>query len=153
MMQNRFHHIALLPLSLFTLLLLLGSCGDVIHSSHNGDLDGYWQMTALDSLATGTSADVLEQQNYLAVQGSILEVKSLARGGSYLFRFNHTGDSLLLYDARYNNRSGGDSLLHDVSRLERFGFTRLDEHFHVDQLSGSRLVLSNPRYRLHFRKY
>lgn len=133
-------------------MLLTVACGDVIEPSHNGTLDGYWQMTQVDTLATGHSADMLEERRFLSVQGPLLLLKQIGNG-SYLFRFSHEGDSLLLYDARYDNRNGGDSTLTDVRRLEPFGLTRLEEHFHVDELTSSRLALNNGRYRIQFRKY
>lgn len=150
MKRNKVHYIALLPLYLFILLPLLASCGDHFDRSNNGDLDGYWQYTQVDTLATGGTTAMKERSMFLSVQGPLL---TLTGKGAYLYQFAHHDDSLLLRDARYHNRGGGDSLVRNADLVKPFGLTRLDEHFHVDQLSGSRMVLSNTTYRLHFRKY
>ena len=35
-------------LYIFTMLLMLAACD--IHTSNNGDLDGYWQLSSVDTL-------------------------------------------------------------------------------------------------------
>ena len=34
------------------------SCGDFIEISDNGDLDGYWQLSQVDTLANGVQVDM-----------------------------------------------------------------------------------------------
>ena len=44
-------------------------------------------------------------------------------------------------------------MLTDVRPLRPLGINELDEHFLVERLSGSRMVLRGKMIRLHFRKF
>ncbi len=136
-------------------LVLATSCGDLIETSGNGDLDGYWQLAQVDTLATGATKDMTNSKVFWGVQGKFLNVLDTHESPSYgyMFRFQHTADSLLLSDARVNNREVSDSLLTDVSVLRPLGVNHLAEHFFVERLTGSRMVLRGKVIRLHFRKF
>lgn len=136
-------------------LVLATSCGDLIETSDNGNLDGYWQLAQVDTLATGVTADMTDSKVFWGVQGKFLNVLDTHEAPSYcyMFRFQHTADSLWLSDARVNNREVSDTLLTDVSPLRPLGINELDEHFLVERLSGSRMVLRGKMIRLHFRKF
>ena len=136
-------------------LVLATSCGDLIETSDNGNLDGYWQLAQVDTLATGVTADMTDSKVFWGVQGKFLNVLDTHEAPSYgyMFRFQHTADSLWLSDARVNNREVSDTLLTDVTPLRPLGINELDEHFLVERLSGSRMVLRGTMLRLHFRKF
>ncbi len=136
-------------------LVLTTSCGDLLETSDNGDLDGYWQLARVDTLATGTTKDMTSSKVFWGVQGKFLDVLDTHRSPTYgyMFRFQHTADSLWLSDARVNNREVSDSLLTDVSPLRPLGVNELAEHFLVERLTGSRMVLRGKVIRLHFRKF
>lgn len=136
-------------------LFLVTSCGDLIETSGNGDLDGYWQLAQVDTLATGATKDMTDRKVFWGVQGKFLNVLDTHEAPlyGYMFRFQHTADSLLLSDARVNNREVSDSLLTDVSVLRPLGVNNLAEHFFVERLTGSRMVLRGKVIRLHFRKF
>ena len=136
-------------------LVMATSCGDLLETSGNGDLDGYWQLARVDTLATGSTADMTGSKVFWGVQGKFLNVidTRLTPTYGYIFRFQHTADSLWLSDARVNNREVSDSLLTDVSPLRPLGVNELAEHFLVEQLTGSRMVLRGKVVRLHFRKF
>lgn len=135
-------------------LVMAVSCGDLFETSGNGDLDGYWQLSQVDTLQNGASADMTGSKVFWAVQGKFLDIIDTHRGNyGYMFRFQHTADSLLLSDARVNQRELFDSLLTDVSPLRPLGVNNLAEHFLVEQLTGSRMVLRGKVLRLHFRKF
>lgn len=135
-------------------LVMATSCGDLIETSDNGNLDGYWQLAQVDTLQSGVSADMTDSKVFWAVQGKFLDIIDTHQANyGYMFRFQHTADSLLLSDARINNREMSDSLLTHVSPLRPLGVNSLVEHFLVEQLTGSRMVLRGKIIRLHFRKF
>ena len=131
------------------LAAMLGSC--TLETSDNGDLDGLWQLYSLDSLATGASADMRSSHVFWAVQCQLLEARS--RETQVLFRFNNTGDSLLLSDPYINNRDSSDIKVTDAAMLAPLGINNLGEHFGIKALSSDKMVLEAPTLRLYFRKY
>ena len=48
------------------------SCGDFIETSDNGDLDGYWQLSQVDTLANGVQVDMTSSKVFWGVQGKFL---------------------------------------------------------------------------------
>ena len=133
------------------LVMAFTSCD--IETSGNGDLDGYWHLTSVDSMQTGGTADVSEDRIFWRVQGDILNVTQPMKGGNYIFRFTYQDNSLDLYDARFNDRDGSDSLVTNVNELFPLGITSLTPHYNVEKLSGSKMVLSNDTLRLRFTKF
>lgn len=135
--------------------VLCTSCGDLIETSNNGKLDGYWQLAQVDTLGSETSVDMTESKVFWGVQGKFFTMLDTQQSPSYgyMFRFKHTGDSLLLYDGRVNNRDVSDSLLTNVDELRGLGVNYLEERFLIERLSNSRMVLRDSILRLHFRKF
>lgn len=131
------------------------SCGDFIETSDNGDLDGYWQLSQVDTLANGVQVDMTSSKVFWGVQGKFLTMLDTRQAPSYgyMFRFEHRADSLLLSDGRVNNRDVNDTLLTNVDVLRPLGVNELDEHFFVERLTGNRMVLRGKMLRLHFRKF
>lgn len=133
-----------------TASLLLGACS--LETSHNGDLDGFWQLHHADTLATGGSADMRDSKLYWAVQMHLLRVLKTDYGAVF-FRFNNTGDSLLLSDPYLDNRDSSDIKVTDASLLLPYGFSSLSEGYVIEQLDADKMVLKSRVVRLHFRKY
>ena len=46
----------------FFSMMALVMTGCEIHTSNNGDLDGFWQLRSIDTLSTGASADAGERR-------------------------------------------------------------------------------------------
>lgn len=137
---------------LFVVSLLTVSC--TLEVSDNGDLDGYWQLTRVDSLVTGNSADMRETGIFWAVQKDLLVARATKEPFlEVIFRFKHTSDSLILSKPHLAFRDSSDIIVTDASVLYRLGVTDLQEHYAVSELSSSRMVLRNNDLQLLFRKY
>lgn len=141
------------------LLLLLATCAGLtaceVRTSDNGDFDGLWQLTALDSLDSGRTADMHTSGEYWAVQVHLLEVRNMKGAhGAVLFRFDFAGDSLKLRSPYYDESGENGTLpTHDVSRLKAYGIDRSDQAFRVVTLDSDDMVLQKEDVRLRFRKY
>ena len=140
-------------LPLVTALLCLVSCGDLAESSHNGKLDGYWKLATIDTLATGGQKELRNHSLFMAVQGKIMMLNNIDNDTGYIFQFNHADGHLKIYDARVNDREDGDPQLTSPDNLKPFGFSRLEEDFTVEKLTGGKLVLNDGTLRLHFIKF
>lgn len=138
---------------LITILFALASCGDLLEHSQNGELDGYWKLTTIDTLATGGQKSVSEQSLFMAVQGKIMMLNDRNNGDEYVFQFNHADGHLKIFDARQSNRGKGDPLLTDPEGLRPFGFNNLEEDFTVEKLSSGKLIVNDGTLRLHFIKF
>lgn len=133
--------------------LLLSGCN--LETSDNGDLDGYWHLVRVDSLATGQYADLSETRVFWGFQVRLLQAIDHDHDTShygYLFRFEHKGQTLRLYDGHKHDRANGDILVEDVGEITSLGINSLDDHFHVEQLSSDRMVLRDDVLRLWFEK-
>ena len=110
-----------------------------LHTSNNGDLDGFWQLTSMDTLSTGRSGDMRSQKIFWSVQAHLLEMRDLhdVNPGMchepILFRFRHEGDCLYLSEPIANNRNISDSVVVNPATVRFYGLSRLDETFKVLQ--------------------
>ncbi|MCI6558018.1 MAG: lipocalin-like domain-containing protein [Prevotella sp.] len=138
----------------FFSMMTLVMTGCEIHTSNNGDLDGFWQLRSIDTLSTGASVDARERMIYWAVQRHILEVQDKHdTRNKILFGFSQRGDSLFLYEPRVNNRDIGDTLVTNLSMLQPYGVNDFEESYFIEQLDGGQMVLKSKVLRLWFRKY
>lgn len=139
------------------LLTFMSACD--LHTSNNGDLDGFWQLTSMDSLSTGRSGDMRSQKIFWSVQAHLLEMCDLhdVNPGMchepILFRFNHEGDRLSLSEPIANNRNISDSIVVNPVTVRFYGLSRLDETFKVLQLDADNMTLQSDYFRMYFRKY
>lgn len=136
---------------MLTLLAVAGgamtSCE--LETSGNGELDGFWQMTRLDTLATGGSCDMRLTQRYWSVQARLLQVSDLSyEHDSYLFRFEHEGDELRLSDPFVVDHAAGDVRLEEAECLQPYGMYSLSTSFCIEQLDGEMMVLRSDRVRV-----
>ena len=127
-------------------------------TSNNGDLDGFWQLSQVDTLSTGNSTDMRHSDIYWSVQVNILEIRiGLDR---IMYRFENSGGKLRIWDPIANDRQITDSIVTDNSLMLKSGVTAtpgtggvLESTFNIETLNSDRMVLRNETYRLHLRKY
>lgn len=132
--------------------LLFTAC-DVEFSSH-GDLYGYWHLESVDSVASGVHVNMKDQLKFWSVQSKLIEMND--HDGVFspvIFHFDQVGDSLLLYDAHFNNRETGDPEPEGVWQVLVYGINSLTPHLRVDALTNSSLTLSTQEVRLKLKKF
>ncbi len=160
---KRQHPVATLGLAVVAgLLMALGSLSScTLETSGNGDLDGFWHLESIDTLATGKTGDYSNRRFFWGIEHRLISVCDIDREGTsgYFFRFEQTGDSLFLGKAYKNNghqdggENGGDIPVDNVEPLRYYGVNELEEHFAKEALSGSKMILRSKTLRLKFRKF
>ena len=135
------------------LCMMLSSCK--LHTSHNGKLDGLWQVMVKEDLATGEAVDMRDLHASWSVQGNLLMMR-MDNSSELIWRFNHKDDVLVLSDpylsARFGEQ-GTDVRLEDVSVVEPYGLSALEEYLKVIKLDSDDMILESSTLRLVFRKY
>lgn len=132
-------------------MLCLSACE--LETSHNGKLDGWWLLTAVDTLQTGGHANVEAQQCTWAFQGRLLELRDVpGQRGDYLFSFTQHGDDLLLSHPYLSARDSGDIAVQTPQPLHPYGIQTLSEQFSITTIDRQRMVLTSASLRLYFRK-
>ena len=136
-------------------MLLLAGCD--IHTSDNGKLDGFWQLTQTDTLGNGRTEDMRNRQIFWSVQADIVRVADLkevhAEHVPVFFHFEHKGDQLRLFDPVADKRELSDSIVNSVETVSYYGLGHLDETFRVLLLEETKMTLENERLRMYFRKF
>lgn len=136
---------------LFAAFLLLTSCE--IEFSNNGKLDGFWQLIAVDTLATQHTSDLKTSGRTWAFEGRLLEMRDTKGGYSDLyFSFEHRGDSLFLDSPYLSDRDVDDIKITDVNIVRPYGVNGLKEGFEIESLSNNKLILRSKMLRLMLRK-
>ena len=136
---------------LFAFMFCLSACA--LETSHNGKLDGWWLLTAVDTLQTGGHANVEAQQCTWAFQGRLLELRDLpGQRGDYLLSFAQHGDDLLLSHPYLSARDSGDIAVQTPQPLHPYGIQALSEQFLITAIGRRRMVLTSTSLRLYFRK-
>ena len=127
------------------------------HTSDNGILDGFWQLTQIDTLANGHSEDMRARKIFWAVQADLLRMEDqhsdFDKYYSIYFYFELKNNSLRVYNPVVDRREISDSIVTSVETLRFYGLNHLDETFKVLQLEDTKMALENERLRLYFRKY
>ena len=137
---------------LFAAFLLLTSCE--IEFSNNGKLDGFWQLIAVDTLATQHTSDLKTSGRTWAFQGRLLEMRDTKGGYSDLyFSFEHRGDSLFLDSPYLSDRDADDIKITDINIVRPYGVSGLKEGFEIESLSNNKLILRSKTLRLLFKKH
>ncbi|MEG1562471.1 MAG: lipocalin-like domain-containing protein [Bacteroides sp.] len=120
---------------LTVILLCLTACGKQYEYRH---LDGMWQMRRIQY----TSGETEQAENlYYSFQLHIINIRKLEHG-EYYGKFCYTGDSMHV-----------DIKDAPVGEMKVFGMNDTIQHFKVEQLTSSKLVLQSAYARLEFRKY
>lgn len=140
---------------ILTLSVILVSCE--LETSGNKELDGYWQMSQVDTLSTGGVADTREALVYWGVQGKLLQIRFSENGKflgeGLLFRFNRDNGMLTLSSPILHHLYETDEPISDVELLKPFGIFNLEEVFSIEELNDDVMVLASDTLRLHFRRY
>ena len=144
---------ALRCVGMLTVIAFLMLCSCTLEMSDNGHLDGYWQLTTVDTLTNGKSEDVRERLLFLSVEKDLLRLcdQGTATVDCYC-RFEKTSSTLRIYNPCRNDRPNGDPPLTDAAPLRIFGIESLDVSFNIDKLSSGTMILSDKHLRLHYRK-
>jgi len=143
-------------LLLLTTLALLSSCR--FNGSHNGDLDGFWMLTQIDTLSNQHSVTCREQLLFWSFQSNLMKTQQLNENFDktiYLYRFCHEGNLLEVFEPHEYERMTGNIPIHTdrLGEISRFGINALDEQFVVEQLNSKKMILKAESLRLHFEKY
>ena len=148
---------------LLTLCVGLTACE--VRTSDNGDFDGLWQLSAIDSLGKGRTVDMRSSGEYWAVQVHLLEVRNTKGGhGSVLFRFELTGDSLKLRSPYYDESGEGGNNMKELEEvtakhaeavkvLRPYGIDVPTQGYQLVTLDSNEMILQKDDVRLCFRKY
>ena len=142
-------------LYLLALGMMAVSCE--LETSGNGNLDGYWQMSQVDTLETGGIADTRESLIYWGVQGNLIQIRYSENyvylGEGLLFRFDNKKSMLTLSSPVIHHLYETDEPVDDVEILKPYGIYHLEEKFSIELLDEDSMVLTNDVLRLHFRRY
>ena len=108
-----------------------------------------------ENLTTGETVDMRDYSATWSVQGNLLMMR-MNGSPELIWRFNHKDDVLVLSDpylsARFGEQ-GTDVKLEDVSVVEPYGLSALEEYLKVITLNGDDMILESSTSRLVFRKY
>ena len=140
-------------LYIFTMLLMLAACD--IHTSNNGDLDGYWQLRSVDTLSSGMSCDMRDSMLFWSFQGNLLHVRDNKEEklDKVFMRFTLSDKVMTLTNPIIDLRDSSDLVLTDTTFLGHYGIHDMPETLKVVTLNSSTMILENRVLRLNFRKY
>ena len=137
----------------FTLsLIMISSC--TLDSSDNGALDGYWQLSSIDTLANGHSVNMRDSGIFWAFNFNLLVTRSTKEPlGEILYDFENTEDNLILSNPYILYRDSSDIKVTDVNLLKKYGVNSLLESFTIQHLNSNKMALQSNMLRLNFKKY
>ena len=136
-------------LSVQSLFFLVGC---TLETTDNGDLDGYWHLEQIDSLASQRSVDYGQARIFWSIQFKLLQLSDL-ENNTIIYNLVYDNRQLTLADPCMFDRADGDTLVTDVEVLRRYGVNALQENMKVVSLQSDRMILESPVLRLHFKKY
>lgn len=127
--------------------------------SDNGDFDGFWHLTRVDSITTGASTDLSSYHLFWGVNFDLIKLQNNSENvaGNFFARFEKNRNTLRLYDFRdaSSGASAGetqDTLIASPTPLLYYGINSLDITFNIEKLTNSRMTLSTDSVRLVFVK-
>ena len=126
-----------------------------LETSGNGDLDGFWHLVQVDTLQTGGVKDTSKELFFWSFQVNLLEFSDRSYHiPIYMARFNHDNGQLKVTQPCLYNRDEGNEMVteENVKDISPYGLNTLEETFRVEELSGSKMTLSNGTLRLYFKK-
>ena len=133
-------------------MIMISSC--TLDSSDNGALDGYWQLSSIDTLANGHSVNMRDSGIFWAFNFNLLVTRSTKEPlGEILYDFENTDDNLILSNPYILYRDSSDIKVTDVNLLKKYGVNSLLETFTIEHLNSNKMVLQSNLVRLNFRKY
>lgn len=131
---------------------MVASCDDV-HTYNNGELEGYWRLDKVDTLATGGVKDLSNNLLFWSIQSKILQVTD--HEGKYATTNmiqEQDGNTLHIHDP-YTHGWHEDELVTDPERLRPYGINATNEDFVIEMVNGGDMVLRSETLRLNFVKY
>lgn len=120
-----------------------------LETSDNGDLDGFWHLVEVDTLATGGVKDLHQSKMFWAFQMNLLQFTG---SGRYFARFSHENGQLIVNQPQSYDSKKGHQPITDVSVLAPLGLNDLEVQFSIEYLSGSSMILNDGTLRLQFTK-
>ena len=136
----------------FAFVITLAACDKV---PINGDLDGMWQLTCIE-----TKHDTTYQKNlFWQFQLHLLQIGDVY---DYFARFENTGSELRVYQvasgSRHEDASQNDEPVTEkdsvhMAKLKQYGIYKTDTRFKIEELNADNMRLRSDSVCLHFRKY
>lgn len=133
-------------------LSLMFLCGCELETTDNGDLDGYWHLEQVDSLAGQRSVDYGQSHIFWSIQFELLQLTNL-EDNTIVYKLDYNNRQLTLANPCMFDRADGDTLVTNVEVLRPYGVNSLQESFKVVSLESRKMILESPVLRLHFKKY
>lgn len=132
---------------------ILTSCE--VHDSDNENLDGYWYLTRVDTIATGGVNEYRGQRVFWSFQGSLLQMNRVEIDCYYMASFSHKGNELVVEHPYLYDRNNGGYYIADETMYEikPFGLNSIKESFTLKTLDDHNMVLDNGKFRLCFERY
>lgn len=160
----------------YIIIVWLGVCASCLLSSceyemsDNGKLDGYWQLAKVEALndtakekyklsenlqdGNAVSGDVRSSRIFWSFQVNLLQISDQNFVLPwYLFRFEHQGDSLRIYNPYLLNRDAGDQSLVDPQELTPYYMDRLENSYFIERLDDEQMILRDDALRFFFNRY
>ena len=155
MKKNRSKRISQYFIFSITAFLVFSFSSCELETSGNGDLDGFWHLVQVDTLQTGGVKDTSKDLFFWSFQVNLLEFSDRSYHiPIYMARFNHDNGQLKVTQPCLYNRDEGNEMVteENVKDISPYGLNTLEETFRVEELSGSKMTLSNGTLRLYFKK-
>jgi hypothetical protein len=140
-------------------IILSALCSCDTWSSDNGQLDGMWYLSELDSVSNNQSINYRERKVFWSFQGTILQLHSAScpkeLEKKYMCAFDYRNNSLRVYSVSLYDRMNGNQYLseEEISEVRKFGINSLDETFRIESLSERVMILKGSKLRLVFEHY
>lgn len=124
-----------------------------IETSDNGELDGYWQLATIEDLQ-GNRHDMIPSRQFWSFQVRMLQLSDQHYIlPSYLFRFEHRGDSLRIFDPYVLDRTSADYPVTDISVLTPYYIFKTDLRFYIERMDDDKMSLRTDSLHFHFNRY
>lgn len=108
----------------------------------NGDLGAFWKVMSVEEHSTDNVAYLTDESRFWAIQLDLLEIR-ISRKESCFFRFQHTGDSLMVQAINNENVD-----------LKLWGiYNNSNERYAVELLNSKSMILNSKNARVTFRKF
>jgi hypothetical protein len=155
MKKKRYKRISQYLIFSISAFLIFSFTSCELETSGNGDLDGFWHLVQVDTLQTGGVNDTSKELFFWSFQVNLLELSDHTYANAiYMARFNHENGQLKVTQPCLYDRYEGNKMVteENVNVISPYGLNALEETFRVEELSGSKMTLSNGTLRLYFKK-
>lgn len=124
----------------------------------NGNLDGLWQVQAIENKQTDEIIDC-KGEIYYAFQRNLIQLgykypnKPIGHVmHHYISSFENLGDSLYIEEFHYQY-TDSTGPVNNISTLNKFGIYDRATTFHIEEFSKSSLTLTSDKARITMQKY